>query len=136
MIATKGGNLKLCALIKMNCFISPLTLSGSPASNKIYEPPPPTDQTTDIFVFNQNLFFNFVLLLLRLRLFTHNFSVLFVVRDFIFRLQNCLVYFRFNGSLVWYDFAHLNELNKFDCVCSTRNTMPPKKHTRKRYHYL
>lgn len=20
--------------------------------------------------------------------------------------------------MVWYDFAHLNELNKFDCVCS------------------
>lgn len=86
VIATKGVNLKLCALIKMNCFIS-LLLSLRPypahfspafvwfvcplicALQIIYEPPPPRiNQTADIFVFNRNLFFNFVLLPLPLSL--------------------------------------------------------------------
>lgn len=35
-IATKGVNLKLCALIKMNCFIFSLTLSGSTALSRNY----------------------------------------------------------------------------------------------------
>lgn len=48
---------------------------------------------------------------------------LFVTLFFLCQLQHARKWF-------WYDFAHLNELNKFDCVCPTHQTKKVRKHTK------